>query len=175
MARNTAEDKIVPSGPFAAWLNTYVADRLRGQLFPDMKSTQDSILKGLCELLGWVNWDAKDPFDAGLRRVYRYRRQISESNTGTLKYVRGPRIVKHVEFYDRHVVEDALHHAGVPFEDLYPRGLYPALYVDIPLEPEMFCAGCQDHCTPIHGVCPWCEGTILIPNVPRVDEMKKAA
>jgi hypothetical protein len=153
----SGKTKLVPSGPFAAWLNTLVDDRTRGQLFPMMKSSQDSVLKEVVDLLGWVNWDAKDPYDAGLRRMYRYRRQLTESNTGTKNGVKGPRIVKHNDSYERKVVEDAVHHAGANLEDLYPPERFPALYEDIPLEPEAWCPNCQDSCSPIHGFCPWCD------------------
>jgi hypothetical protein len=63
------------------------------------------------------------------------------------------------------VVEDALHHAGVLFEDVYPPEMYPALYEDIPLEAEEWCPGCQDHCTPIKAACPWCEWSFVVPEL----------
>jgi hypothetical protein len=161
---------LIPSGPFAAWLNTLVDVRLRGKPFPEMKSSQDSALKELCDLLVWVNWEAKDPYDAGLRRLYRYRRQLTETNTGTKNYVKGPRVVKHCDAYDRRVVEDGLHHAGVGLEELYPPERFPALYEDIPLEAEAWCPNCQDSCSPIRGFCPWCDWRVR-----DVAEEKKAA
>lgn len=127
----------IPAGPFMRWIN----DRVNA-----------TSIETVCEQIGWDTQSR----DAGPRRLYRYRYGRSETNRGGSKGKRGLAVVVPATHYERSVVEDALHHAGVWLEDVYPRDLYPALYEDIPLEPEAWCPGCQAHCTPIYSECPWC-------------------
>lgn len=135
----------IPSGPFMRWLNDRIAE---------------SDVNTVCDRLGWQTLSR----DAGARRMYRYRYGRSETRRGRLSSEgrKGRAVVLPATHFERSIVEDALHHAGVRLEDVYSRELYPALFEDIPLEAEMFCANCQDTCTPIRSTCPWCEGTILI-------------
>jgi hypothetical protein len=128
----------IPSGPFQRWLNDRAAESSAPQV------------------VALVGWD--DPSeDAGLRRLYRYRHARSETNRGGSNGRKGKRCVVHSPHFERAVVEDALDHAGVDLADVYPREMYPALFEDIPLEEEQWCPSCQDSCTPIYGVCPFCE------------------
>jgi hypothetical protein len=156
----------VPAGPFQRHIENRVAY---------FASIGEEPTMSVCREFGWSTTEHPE---SGLRRLYRFRYGKSDSRRGRKNGSPGVPVKMEWSVYERAVVEDALHCSGFGLEDLYPRELYPALYVDddIPLEDEMFCAGCQDHCTPIRGECPWCDGTILIPNVPRVDvEQKKAA
>jgi hypothetical protein len=138
----TIQDPI-PSGPFQRWLNDRAAE---------------SSAPRVVALIGWDDTTE----DAGLRRLYRYRHARSETNRGGRAGKKGKACVLPATHFERSVVEDALDHAGVELSDIYPPERYPALYEDIPLEPEAFCANCQDTCTPIYGECPWCEGTLLV-------------
>lgn len=132
MARNGVET--VPIGPFMVWLNNEVAR---------------TSLARVCKRVGWMG-------DSGQRRMYRYRRGMMESRRN------GRRVVAQTAGFERAVVEDALHRAGVLFEEVYPPERFPALFDDIPLEPEAFCANCQDTCTPIRGECPFCDCKLLV-------------
>jgi hypothetical protein len=148
----------IPLGPFQKFLEDMI---------------QGSNVKAVCEQLGWTRGHE----DSAQRRLYRYRYARSETNRGGKDGKRGPLVVLPMQVVERAVVEDALHHAGVEFEDLYPRERFPALYEDIPLEPEVFCVNCQDSCSPINGVCGWCEGTFFLPLTPErwADARRKAA
>jgi hypothetical protein len=76
--------------------------------------------------------------------------------------------VKHNDFYERHVVEDALHHAGMHLEDLYPPEHYAALYQDdIAPEPEAWCPNCQRSQQPVLGHCYVCDWRIADPRAMR--------
>jgi hypothetical protein len=129
----------IPSGPFMRWLNDRIAETSMPQVV---------------ELIGW---NQADTYDAGLRRLYRYRHGRSETNRGGRAGKKGKSCVVPATHFDRPVVEDALNHAGVDLSDIYAPERYPALYEDIPLEPEAWCPSCRESCTPIYGVCPWCE------------------
>jgi hypothetical protein len=145
MARKLREP--IPLGPFQKFIEDLV--QLKGVL-------------PTCEDLGWVGGHP----DAGSRRLYRYRYARNESQRGGKNGKKGPTVVLELKFVERSLVEDALHHAHVDFKDVYPPERFPALYEDIPLEPEVFCANCQDSCSPINGVCGWCEGTFFLPLTP---------
>lgn len=145
---------------------------------PFQQLIEDLVAKGYTteELVIKFGWDDGMKPESGLRKLYRYRYGRTESARGRKQHlgINGEYKVLRMVAYERGVVEEALFNADIQFEDVYKPELYPALYEDIPLEDEMFCAGCQDHCTPIRGVCPWCDGTILIP-VEAHDGMEKAA
>lgn len=51
-------------------------------------------------------------------------------------------------------VEDMLHRAGEDFDTVYPEYQYER---DVALEPEVWCARCQEITTPLEGRCLWCE------------------
>jgi hypothetical protein len=51
-------------------------------------------------------------------------------------------------------VEDALHHAGVLFEELYPE---IAAAEEVMLEPEKWCPHCRESRHPINGLCAFCD------------------
>lgn len=133
----------IPSGPFQRWLNDLIAE---------------STAQAVVERIGWTTLSD----DAGLRRLYRYRYGRCETHRGGKNKRKGNAVVVPATHFSRAAVEDALHFAGALLEDVYPPEMYPALYEDIPLEPEMFCANCQDTCTPIRGICPWCDGGLLV-------------
>lgn len=127
----------IPSNPFMRWLNDRIAE---------------SSMPIVAELIGW---DGQSP-ESGCRRLYRYRYGRSETNRGGKDGRKGKACVVPQTHFERAVVENALHHAGWELTDVYPAEMYPALYEDIPLEPETWCPGCQDSCSPIYGECPWC-------------------
>lgn len=116
MARATER---LPSRPFADWLNERIARweaRLGGE----------AALKKVCDEIGWTD-------DAGMRRLYRYRRMLSESTRGKSKQrgVRGVTFVTITDSFARQPVEEALHHAGVRLGELYP---YEALLDEFQME-----------------------------------------
>jgi hypothetical protein len=155
MARKLREP--IPLGPFSKFLEDLV---------------QAGSVQRACEVLGWVGGHP----DAGARRLYRYRYQRNETNRGGKLGKKGPLVVIPMLHVERSLVEDALHHAGVDFKVVYPPERFPALFEDIPLEPEVFCATCQDSCSPIKSVCPFCEGTFFLPLTPaRYDYARRKA
>lgn len=99
---------VVPAAPFSRWINDrvdYWERRLGGE----------AALARFCAEVGW-------PGEGGMRKLYRYRRQIMESYVGKNKArgERGTPVVKLAEVYKRKVVEEALHHAGVRLGEVYP-------------------------------------------------------
>ena len=142
-------EEVVPSLPFAEWLNRRVseheADAARGY-GPD---EYGPIIR-MCIELGW------SPTDAAARRLYRMRYMISETSRGrkSRRGEKGVRVLGVADWYTRSVVEEALFHAGVPFGELYPEIVAAE---DLVLEPEAWCPGCRESRSPINGQCPFCE------------------
>lgn len=125
----------VRARPFSNWLNERYEVHLQGE--PAYASHAMTLL------LGEIGWPTNE---AGSRRLYRYRHCVM---SGSCKGVKGSRPT---EWFERDVVEDALHFAGQDFYELY--GEY-AHERDLPLEPAAWCPSCQSHVTPINGCCPW--------------------
>ena len=150
----------VPAAPFARWLNQRLEYWRRQEqmnsLIPGLAGTDSSSIKRLLQEIGWP--DA----DSGARRLYRYRRMISETAVGKNARlgIRGTAVTRTTETYPRQIVEDALHHAGVLFSEVYPE---IAAAEDQHLEPEAWCPGCQDMTHPINGQCAWCDWQITKP------------
>ena len=135
----------VPAKPFADWiskrLDTYRAGMPFGET-PDMLGPMEQLASDL-------GWGATD---SGARKLYRFKHLLtSRSRNGISK--EGA-----TDTFRRDTVEDALDHAGVPFEDVYPD-----LAVDVVLEPDVFCGRCREMVTPIGGVCPWCDRRLRVP------------
>ena len=110
---------VVPAAPFSRWVNERIA-------YWERRVGSDAALARLCAEIGWTG-------DAGMRRLYRYRRQLSESYVGKSKKRnhRGVPIVKLAETFSRKVVEEALHHADVRLGEVYP---YEALIDEFQME-----------------------------------------
>lgn len=91
--------------------------------------------------------------------MYRFRRCIGESRRGRNQRmgIRGMPVTYPLSEYPRDVVEDALHHAGVLFSEVYPE---IAAAEELELEPAKWCPGCREERTPIDGHCPFCEWRI---------------
>lgn len=84
-------------------------------------------------LLDEIGWER----ESGERRMYRWANEI---DTGRV---------------ERAVIEDALHHAGIAFYDIYP-DLEPAGEVR-----DAYCPTCRDEVTVVDEDCPWCHGTVI--------------
>lgn len=141
-------DERVPAKPFADWLNErfarYQAEHERsgnlaqytpGAVVP-LSPTQQLALD-----LGWGHSESAE------RKLYRCRNMLYTGSRGSVKGEYP------TDNFLRTIVEDALDHAGVPLEDVYPD-----LAVDVDVEPEAYCATCHLDVTPVNGACPWCEG-----------------
>lgn len=130
--------------PFADWLNDRVA-----KYEADDKYTSASPalgpLRRLCRELGWGD------SDNACRKLYRYRRQLTDTKAG------GLRVTKPAKGVSRTVVEDALHHAGVEFYDVYPE--FARERSGAP-DPEAWCPSCQEHVLVVRAGsvfrCAWC-------------------
>ncbi len=130
----------IPAQPFVDWLNDrYARYRAAHEHMWHMSGRTDpdavlplSPLKRLAADLGWGGLAAD-------RIVYRYRHGRDGMDRPT-------------ETFRRATVEDALEHAGLRLEDVYPE-----FAVDVVLEPDAFCGLCREMVTPIDGVCPWCD------------------
>jgi len=159
LSRKLKGTEYVPATPFSQWLQERYEFHVR-RFNIGYGSLADSgpgpAIAAVCQEIGWEG-------DAGTRRLYRYRHQLSESRVGKKRGKNGDRnpgisVTRTAEQWPRRVVEDALHRAGVLFEDLYPE---IAAAEDRPLEPAMDCWTCSDVVHPIGGRCPWCE-TVLV-------------
>jgi hypothetical protein len=148
--------EVIPAEPFARWLNERVEYWVRCYGVEEgrrMGELADGITAGPClRVVHECGWTA----DAGLRRLHRMRRQLREDRVGRQQRqgIKGTPVVGHTDWFERHTVEDALFHAGVPFGDLYPE---IAAAEDVALEPDAWCPWCRATRTPIGGLCPWCE------------------
>ena len=137
MAGVRRED-LIPAGPFRDYLNERI--RFWENAVGDDTTGLAGPLRRVCDELGWTE-------ESGTRRLFRMRHGLR--GVGRNKSTRDVP----TDHFSRPVVEDALHHAGVPFTDLYPE-----LADD--LEPvEGLCV--------VHGgrvfldaagLCQWCEG-----------------
>jgi hypothetical protein len=136
----------VPAAPFANWLNQRIAY---------WEAREDS-LNAVIHLLDEIGW----PVQSGSRRLYRYRRMLAETRRGrdnSRGIPRGKAMTLVATEYPRAVVEDALHHAGVLFSEVYPE---IAAAEDLELEPAKWCPGCREERTPINGQCAFCDWRI---------------
>lgn len=142
-----ASEAVVPSGPFAAWLT----DRYN-ELIADEEPAPAA---RLAMEIGFVEGEGDKAVDNGVRRMYRYRRAISETKRG------GEYQILPATEYLRPVVENACDHVRADlFGELYPEHVRDTLLVpelDIDLEPDAWCPFCREWVTPIDGLCPFCE------------------
>ena len=131
--------EMVPAAPFAEWLN----HRL-GQL---AARAENELNGAIIALVREVGWDCPT-VEAGQRKLYRFRHQLM---SGSRNGVKG---TWPTERFPRFTVEEALHCAGVLFEDLYPEIVAAEATW---LEPETWCDRCDDLVCPVDGVCLWCD------------------
>ena len=153
MARPT---EYVRVQPFRDWLNERY-DRYEQEFAGVGNKHVLGPLIRLCQDIGWGT-------AAGQRRLYRYRRGLSDTK-------RGGRASKAITVaavgFSRQVVEDALAHAGVDFYELYPEYAHERYG---PPEPEAWCPNCADHVLVVEKtwktkkgvpksqmVCVWCD------------------
>jgi hypothetical protein len=146
--------EMVPAEPFSDWLNqrvAYWATRLDGA---GGHEGETGPAAHVCQEVGW--WGSlKRERDTGIRKLYRFRTRHSEKTVGRVKGGgRGVIVKVEATEFPRDVVEEALHHAGVLFEELYP-GIAAA--EEVMLEPEKWCPHCQEARHPINGVCAFCD------------------
>jgi hypothetical protein len=106
----------IPAAPFTRWLN----ERL-GQLVAQGNVDLNSACRALARELGWTDISV----DAGTRKLWRLRKQLSASSAN------GKKCEIPTETFSRQVVIEALHHAGVPLGELYP---YEAIVDEFQLE-----------------------------------------
>ena len=158
MSRKLKGTEYVPATPFSQWLQARYEFHVR-RFNIGYGSLADSgpgpAIAAVCQEIGWEG-------DAGTRRLYRYRHQLSESQVGKKRGKNGERnpgvkVTRTAEQWPRRVVEDALHRAGVLFEDLYPE---IAAAEDRPLEPAVWCVACNERVHPVGGVCLWCSNVV---------------
>lgn len=165
----------IPSRPFAEWLNqraAYWAARYplpipseRGIHYTGEKLKEVRERVGLADLLSEIGWAPLGA--AGHRKLHRYRRELS-----CTKDERGKTVTVPTAMYARHVVEEALFNAGVPFEDLYPE---IAAEEQVEIEPKRWCCGCRETVTPIGGQCPWCSKRLALPTGQKLLGSRRAA
>jgi hypothetical protein len=139
--------EMIPAKPFADLLNARVEFWERRLSADGLPSDRGATVRVAHEF-GWTDGES------GIRRLYRLRFRTLESTTGRSKHSKGVRKISIAETFRRDLVEDALHHAGIQFADLYPD---IAAAEDLELEPSKWCCGCREERTPINGVCPFCE------------------
>lgn len=152
MRRKNCE--MVPAQPFADLLNARVAyweRELAGGVLPG----DDGPTVRVARQFGWVH--NKEDADTGVRRLYRHRHRVMESAKGKSRGSKGTRTVYLTDEFRRDIVEDALHHAGIPFAELYPE---IAEAEEVELEPAKWCPNCQEERTPINGICAFCNWRI---------------
>lgn len=147
--------EMVPAEPFARWLNQRLAWWEKRALIESVVKPSRGDVGSLgpmqCLLLE-IGWS----LDSGPRKLYRYRSLRRETTIGKSprRGIRGIAVVKPMLECQRAIVEEALHHAGVPFSDLYPD---IAAAEAVEPEPQRWCPMCDEQTTPIGGCCPWCE------------------
>jgi len=123
--------------PFLAWCANRET-RIRRELgsehgIADGKQTNHR--ERLVTELGWT-------IEAGTRRLHRWTHPDQGDGFSGL--------------VERAVIEDALHHAGVQFADVYP----DLDDDDQGEQTEAYCNRCHDTVTAIDGICPWCETAV---------------
>jgi hypothetical protein len=139
MAGMRKEDRI-PAEPFQRFLLARIA-HWENALSSEGAADRTGARKRVCEELGW-------PDETGVRKLYR----MSHGLRGVGRHS-GSRDVP-TDYFSRVTVEDALHHAGVAFGDLYPD------LVDDDLDPvEGFCVKHEGRVfLDARGECQWCAG-----------------
>jgi hypothetical protein len=179
----------VPSVPFAEFLEQRVVYwKRREDMYWKWRGNQPQkrtgALKSTCLELGWwAEENNQRAWEAPLRRLYRYRNQLTDGRMGgTAPRGGGPgsqRCSLPTDVYQRHIVEEALFHADVDLRDLYeayaerltgrrgrPRDVLRFIEIweplceswaadDAPLESDVWCEACGEFTTPIDGRCPW--------------------
>jgi hypothetical protein len=138
MSAARKEDRI-PAGPFRDFLNERIAHWERA-LAKEDEPDRSGAKRMVCQELGW-------PDETGIRKLYRMSHGLR--GVGRSK---GSKDIP-TDYFNRVTVEEALHHAGVPFEFLYPE------FAD-DLEPVE--GSCWKHGSPVFldaaGECQWCAG-----------------
>jgi hypothetical protein len=139
----------IPVEPFRSWLNERYAEFEEGTDVAGVLGPSAQV----CELIGWSTEESS------CRRLYRFRRGISETRVGGRK---GRSRTTTARGFDRIVVEDALHAAGEDFYDFYPEYAHER---NGGPEPEAWCPNCADHVLVVHNkaeepVCVWCDWKI---------------
>lgn len=130
----------IPAAPFVALLNSEI-DRIAADDMLRLSELQQEApaTSILADRLGVAE-----------RTVYRYKNSLDGDN-------------RPIETYPRNIIEDLLERLDIPFEDVYSE---IAAAEDIELEPDRYCAACKEIVTPIDGVCPWCQRTV-VDEIPR--------
>lgn len=145
MARR-ADIPTVPAEPFSRWLSAQY-DEYEKQDANASACDQDVALGPAQRLAEEIGWGSDD---AGIRRLYRYRKQVIERTASS----RGVRWTETADSWPRDAVEDACHRVHPDlFLDLYPELRFER---DVVLEPDAYCPFCEELVTPIDGLCPWC-------------------
>ena len=177
----------VPVEPFRSWLNERYAKYVQDLGGGEVNQSGNEAARGMgpaqrvCIDIGWGSKET------ATRKLYRYRLGITET---AIK--RDKKIVKKIRRdaigFDRKTVEDALHHAGEDFYQMYAEYWLPRIgtrgrplevlrYIlgmsvlaghlvdrDEPLQPEAWCPGCRCHVLVVdedHGPeCVWCSWRI---------------
>jgi len=119
----------IDTAPFLEWFEGQVDQRFRAESAYGLSTDQQARSEATNWMRGRIGWND----EAGERRLFRYR--SGESTQA-----------------ERNLIEDALEHADVRLEDIYPD-----LVEDIELEPDAYCGRCHEIVTPVSGVCPWCD------------------
>lgn len=171
-AKPRKNEPMVPSQPFADWLNQTAA-AYETELPADAINEDNDNLGPAQRLAGELGWGATE---TGTRRLYRFRNQIQETGRGSKVNGTFKRVTIHANQFTRSVVEDACHQYDPHlFYQIYPEFAHET---DITLEPDVwcpFCRTCDKHpeacpkscrhasqrrgqmVTPIGGLCPFCE------------------
>ena len=87
----------------------------------------------VCRDIGWPMTEA------GVRRLYRYRRGLTDTKRGGRQ---GVNVSLPAIGFDRATVEEAFHYAGEDFYEFYPEFAHER---SGPPEPEAWCPSCRDH------------------------------
>lgn len=146
---------MVSALPFAGWLNERFAEYER-----DYKEGANGV-GAVSRLAREIGFADNVNEDSAARRLYRYRRMVTESARGKHADGKKRRVVLSVTEFGRDVVEEALSRVDPGlFYELYPEHAREKLdasgFEDIVLEPDAWCPHCNEYVTPIDGLCPWC-------------------
>lgn len=134
----------VPAQPFIDWLEQRLACYEAYEHCPSHPVSPRPSTGPLAKLAEECGWGTGD---AGIRKLYRFRHSLKSG------LVDGEKKDTRTDTFARDIVEDALHHAGVPFVLVYP-GL------DDGLEPRSaWCIRCgEETLRDAEGDCQWCAG-----------------